>query len=84
MATDVDGHHGGELRKKTFTFTKENDKVLARLDTKNQTSCTGSFSCHMSQTLQQKIFSIVQLCSKTISVVIIFWRKKQCEKYYFM
>ena len=52
MAKDVDGHHGDELYKKTFVVTKENDKILARLDTKNQTSCTGSFSCHKSQTFQ--------------------------------
>ena len=24
LAKDVDGHHGGELRKKTFVVTKEN------------------------------------------------------------
>ena len=43
LAKDVDGHHGGELRKKTFIFTKENDKVLARLDTKIRPAAQAPF-----------------------------------------
>ena len=85
MAKDVDGHHGDELRKK-ISLSPKKKKILARLDTKIQTSSTGSFSCHMSQAFKivivNKIFCIVQLGSKTLSVVIIFRRKKQCEKYY--
>ena len=84
MAKDVDGHHGGELCKK-LSLSPKKKKILARLDTKIQTSSTGSFSCHMSQTFKiviNKIFCIVQLGTKTLSVVIIFRRKKLCEKYY--
>ena len=80
LAKDVDGHHGDELRKK-ISLSPKKKKILARLDTKIQTSSTGSFSCHMSQAFKivivNKIFCIVQLF-----VVIIFRRKKLCEKYY--
>ena len=51
LAKDVDGHQGGELYKKLSLSPK---KILAWLDTKNQTSCTGSFSCHMGQTFKRE------------------------------